>query len=152
MLSIYCDQFDFSRLCKAFDGEVKADCGLSAEIIFTDKPEIRRLNRETRDKDDVTDVLSYPSLDDIRGVTLEKADFPADLDEDGNIFLGSIAICTDRAREQAEEYGHSYERELYYLAVHGLLHLAGYDHMTEEDKAQMREREERVLSKLDLKR
>ena len=100
----------------------------------------------------MTDVLSYPSLDDIRGVTLEKADFSADLDEDGNIFLGSIAICTDRAREQAEEYGHSYERELYYLAVHGLLHLAGYDHMTEEDKTQMREREERVRPKLDLKR
>lgn len=152
MLSIYCDQFDFSRLAEAFEGEVSCDCGLSAEIIFADEQEIRRLNRETRGVDAVTDVLSYPSLEDIRGVTLKKADFPADLDEDGNIFLGSIAICTQRAREQAEEYGHSYERELHYLAVHGLLHLAGYDHMTEEDKAVMRPREERVLSKLGLKR
>lgn len=151
-MNIYCDQFDFSPLAAAFDGEVESDCGLSAEIVFVDGEEIRRLNRETRGNDSVTDVLSYPSLDGIKGKKLKKRDFPADTDEDGNIFLGSIAICTERAKEQAEEYGHSYERELHYLATHGLCHLLGYDHMTEEDKREMRPREEAVLKKLGLTR
>ncbi|MDE6585548.1 MAG: rRNA maturation RNase YbeY [Clostridia bacterium] len=152
MLKIYCDDFDFSPLAAAFEGEAQSDCGLSAEIIFTDEEEIRRLNREMRQTDSVTDVLSFPSLDGIKGKKINKADFATDCDEDGNVFLGSIAICTKRAKEQAEEYGHSYERELHYLATHGLFHLLGYDHMTDEDKSEMREREERVLSKLNLTR
>lgn len=152
MLTIYCDQCDFSRLAAAFDGEVESDCGLSAEIVLVDGEEIRRLNRETRANDSVTDVLSYPSLDGIKGERIKKADFPADCDEDGNVFLGSIAICTERAREQAEEYGHSFERELNYLATHGLWHLLGYDHMTDGEKSEMRAREERVLAKLGLTR
>jgi probable rRNA maturation factor len=151
-LNIYCDQFDFSPLAEAFDGEVESDCGLSAEIVLVEAEEIRRLNRETRGNDAVTDVLSYPSLEHIRGVMLKKDDFPADIDEEGNLFLGSIAICTERAREQAEEYGHSFERELHYLATHGLWHLLGYDHMTEEDKREMRPLEERILKKLGLAR
>jgi probable rRNA maturation factor len=69
-----------------------------------------------------------------------------DYDEDEKaLFLGSIAICTERAKEQAKEYGHSLERELSYLTVHGLCHLFGYDHMTDEDKKQMREKEEQIL-------
>lgn len=152
MLKIYCDQFDFSALEKAFDGETESDCVLAAEIVVTDEEEIRRLNCETRGVDAVTDVLSYPSLDNIRGVTLKKADFPMDLDEEGNLFLGSIAICKKRAEEQAEEFGHSFLREVNYLACHGMWHLLGYDHMTDGDKAIMREREEKVMSKAGLKR
>lgn len=152
MLKILCDDFDFSPLAAAFDGETQSDCGLSAEIIFTDEEEIRRLNRETRDTDSVTDVLSFPSLDGIKGKFIKKAEHICDLDEDGYVFLGSIAVCTQRAKEQAEEYGHSYDRELHYLAAHGLLHLLGYDHMTDGDKSEMREREERVLAKLNLTR
>ena len=152
MLKIYCDQFDFSPLEKAFDGETESDCVLAAEIVVTDEEEIRRLNCETRGVDAVTDVLSYPSLDNIRGVTLKKADFPMDLDEEGNLFLGSIAICKKRAEEQAEEFGHSFLREVNYLACHGMWHLLGYDHMTDGDKAIMREREEKVMSKAGLKR
>ena len=152
MLKIYCDQFDFSALEKAFDGETESDCVLAAEIVVTDEEEIRRLNCETRGVDAVTDVLSYPSLDNIRGVTLKKADFPMDLDEEGNLFLGSIAICKKRAEEQAEEFGHSFLREVNYLVTHGLFHLLGYDHMTDGDKAVMREREEKVMSKAGLKR
>ena len=152
MLKIYCDQFDFSALEKAFDGETESDCVLAAEIVVTDEDEIRRLNCETRGVDAVTDVLSYPSLDNIRGVTLKKADFPMDLDEEGNLFLGSIAICKKRAEEQAEEFGHSFLREVNYLACHGMWHLLGYDHMTDGDKAVMREREEKVMSKAGLKR
>ena len=152
MLNIFCEQFDFSPLAEAFEGEIESDCGLSAEIIITDEAEIRRLNAEARGIDAVTDVLSFPSLDGIRGKALKKADFPFEVDEDGNIFLGSIVICEKRAREQAEEYGHSYMRELHYLAVHGLWHLLGYDHMTEEDKLEMRAKEEKILSKLGITR
>ena len=152
MLNIYCDDFDFLPLAEAFDGEALSDCGLSAEIIFVDEEEIKRLNREMRNIDSVTDVLSFPSLDGIKGKLIKKSDFSTDCDEDGNVFLGSIAICTKRAKEQAEEYGDSIDRELHYLAAHGLLHLLGYDHMTYEDKSEMREREERVLAKLNLTR
>lgn len=152
MLNIYCEEFDFKELAKAFDGEVESDCPLAAEVVFVDGERIRELNRETRGVDAVTDVLSYPSLDDIRGVTLKKACFPADIDENGNLFLGSIAVCTQRAKEQAEEYGHSYKRELYYLVTHGVFHLLGYDHMTESDKAQMRQKEESVLSRINVTR
>lgn len=152
MLNIYCDEFDFSSLAAAFDGEVESDCPLAAEVVIVDEEEIRRLNREMRGVDSVTDVLSFPSLDDIRGVMLKKAEFFTEIDENGNLFLGSIALCEKRAREQAEEYGHSYMRELFYLITHGLFHLLGYDHMTDADKTQMREREERVMKKLSLER
>lgn len=152
MLKIYCDDFDFSSLSSAFENEAESDCDLSAEVVFVDGDEIRRLNREMRGVDSVTDVLSFPSLEDIRGVKLKKENYITEIDEEGNLFLGSIALCTARAAEQAEEYGHSYEREIYYLLTHGLLHLLGYDHIEEEDRREMREREERVLSKLNLSR
>ncbi len=152
MLKIFCEQYDFSALAEAFDGEIDADCDISCEVELVDEERIRRLNRETRGVDSVTDVLSYPTLDNIRGRHLAASEFPADLDEEDNLFIGSIAICVRRAREQAEEYGHSYLRELNYLATHGVWHLLGYDHMTEEDKAQMREKEEKILSKINLTR
>ena len=152
MLKIQCEELDFTALSEAFEGEYSADCDLAAEVVTVDEEEIRRLNRELRGVDSVTDVLSFPSLDDIRGRMLKKSDFPADLDEEENLFIGSIAICEKRAREQAEEYGHGYDRELNYLIAHGLLHLLGYDHMTDGDKAEMREREERIMAKMNLTR
>lgn len=151
-LNIYCDEHDFSALAEALGGEVEADCSLALEIIFADRQEIQRLNAEYRKTDKVTDVLSFPTLDGICGKKLCVKDYPYDIDEDGKLFLGSVVICTDVAREQAEEYGHSYERELYYLAVHGACHLLGYDHMTDGDKAAMREKEERILSGMNLTR
>ncbi len=152
MLYVYCDEYDFSKLSQVFEGEYQSNCDLAAEVVFVDEQEIRRLNREMRGVDAVTDVLSFPSIEHIRGVTLNIEDFPTEIDEEDNLFLGSIAICVKRAKEQAEEYGHSYLRELYYLVTHGLFHLLGYDHMTDCDKAEMREREERVLEKLALTR
>ncbi len=151
MLIIDCEQ-DFSALAAAFEGEYTADCNLSAEVIIVDEDYIRRLNAETRNIDKVTDVLSFPSLDGIKGKPLKLKKHPAERDENGNLFMGSIAVCEKRAREQAEEYGHSYARELNYLVTHGLLHLLGYDHIGEDDRAEMREREERVLKKLNLQR
>lgn len=153
-LKISCEdsEFDFSPVAEAFTGELESDCTLSLEIVTVDEDEIRRLNRELRSVDSVTDVLSFPSLEGIYGKRLLKRSYPADLDEDGNLFIGSIAVCLKRAAEQAEEYGHSLRREVCYLAVHGICHLLGYDHTGEEDKAAMRDKEERVLAKMGLER
>ena len=142
----------FSALSAAFGGEIDGDCDLSAEIVCVDEEEIRRLNRELRGVDAVTDVLSFPALDGIFGRRIEKKNLPFDCDEQGNLFIGSIAICLKRAEEQAEEYGHGADREICYLAVHGILHLLGYYHMTDKDKASMRAAEEKILSKLGLER
>ena len=136
----------------AMQGFVETDVPLCVEVVFVDGEEIRRLNRETRATDKVTDVLSFPTLDGIKGQAIYGADYPYDVDEEGNLVIGSIVICCDRAREQAEEYGHSYKRELHYLLVHGIMHCLGYDHLTDEEKAEMREKEEYILSKLGITR
>ena len=150
-LIIYSEE-NFTALAEAFSGEFESDCTLACEVVTVDEDEIRRLNCELRSTDAVTDVLSFPSLDGILGKRLVKSDYPADCDEEGNLFIGSIAICVKRAEEQAEEYGHSVKRELFYLAAHGVCHLLGYDHMTEEDKSVMREKEEKVLGKIGILR
>ena len=136
----------------ALQGFVTTDVPLCVEVIFVDGEEIQRLNREMRNIDKVTDVLSFPTLDGIKGQEICAEEYPYDIDEDGNLLIGSIAICCDRAREQAEEYGHSYNRELHYLLVHGIMHCLGYDHMVEDEKAEMREKEEYILSKLGITR
>ena len=154
---IYSDGEEFSaedarRLERAMAGFLKSDVPLAVEFIFTDEEEIRRLNRELRSTDRVTDVLSFPALDGIKGKALKRRDYPCDIDDEGNLFVGSIAVCKKRAAEQAEEYGHSYRRELNYLLVHGIMHCLGYDHMTEEEKSEMREKEECILGKMGITR
>lgn len=151
-LNIYCDEFDFSTLASGFDGHFKSTVDLSCEIVFTDEDGIRTLNREQRHIDAVTDVLSFPTLEGHCGKRLCKKDHFSEIDEDGNLFIGSIVICTKRAQEQAEEYGHSYNRELHYLACHGVCHLLGYDHMEEQDKIAMRAVEESVLGAIGITR
>ena len=136
----------------ALQGFVPANVPLAFELSFVDEAEIRRLNGELRGIDKVTDVLSFPALDGILGVEITAEEHPYEIDENGNLLVGSIAICCQRAREQAEEYGHSYQRELHYLIVHGIMHCFGYDHLTDEDKAEMREKEELVLGKLGIVR
>lgn len=110
-------------------------------VTFVEAEEIRNLNREYRDTDKVTDVLSFPQFDDLN-----------ELPEFGEICLGDVVICKDRAAEQAEEFGHSFEREIIYLFTHSILHLLGYDHMEEEDKKEMRQREEAVMEHLGISR
>ena len=154
---IYCDGEEFPEenaraLEKAMDGFVETDVPLAVEFVFVDGEEIRRLNRETRDTDRVTDVLSYPALDDIKGQAIKGEDHPYEMDEEGNLLIGSIVVCCDRAKEQAEEFGHSYNRELHYLLVHGIMHCLGYDHMVDDEKAEMREKEEFILGKLGIVR
>ena len=157
MFRIDCDGEEFpaekiSALEKAMEGFVQTDTPLVIEFIFVDGEEIRRLNREQRSIDKVTDVLSFPALDGIKDEAIRADEHPFEMDEDGNLLLGSVAVCCDRAKEQAEEYGHSYERELHYLLVHGIMHCLGYDHMTDEEKSEMRAKEEYILAKLGITR
>ncbi|PWM72639.1 MAG: rRNA maturation RNase YbeY [Bacillota bacterium] len=120
---------------------------LRAELVFLGEDEMMRLNSMARHVDKVTDVLSFPSLDGIRGRAVTAEEFP--YETEGNfVYMGSIAICEKRAEEQAAEYGHSAERETAYLVLHGLLHLFGYDHMTDKDKGEMRALEKAVIEKL----
>ena len=123
---------------------------IKVELVFVTKDRIAELNKQYRNKDAVTDVLSFPSLDGIRGKVLKKQDYPTEFDGK-YILLGSIAICIDRAKEQAEEIGHSLDRELVYLTIHGILHLFGYDHETDEDKSEMRSIEKEIVTKLGFK-
>ena len=110
-------------------------------VTFVSLEEIHELNREYRQVDSPTDVLSFPQFDDLD-----------ELPEEGEIMLGDVVICSDRAKEQAEEFGHSFEREIIYLFVHSVLHLLGYDHMDEDEKRIMRRREEEVMERIGLKR
>ena len=120
------------------------------ELVFLDSQEMQELNKSTRSVDSVTDVLSYPTLDGIRGVVLSKQDCLTEL-EGKFILIGSIVLCEEKIKSQAQEYGHSEERERNYLIIHGLLHLFGYDHMTDEDKKEMRDKEKEVLALLGIK-
>ncbi len=124
---------------------------LYCELLLVGEAEIKQLNKDNRNIDRVTDVLSFPSLDGIRGKLIDKKDYPLEYNKELKaIFIGSVVICEKRAREQAKEYGHSLEREYTFLTVHSLLHLMGYDHETEEDRKQMRELEKIIMDKLDL--
>lgn len=109
-------------------------------VIFTTNEEIRNINREYRNIDRVTDVISFALLDN------DEVNYNAQ-DE-----LGDIFICIDRAMEQAQDYGHSIEREVGFLSVHGYLHLCGYDHMTEADEQVMFARQDEILNKAKLYR
>jgi probable rRNA maturation factor len=146
-LFIDCEQGDFSALADAVYKVLGQTDDLMAEIITVSADEIRELNNSTRGIDKVTDVLSYPTLEGIRGKVVLKKDFPCDVD-DGKLMIGSIVLCLERIKEQAVEIGHSEQDEREYLIVHGLMHLFGYDHMTDDDKKQMREKEKAVMALL----
>ena len=154
-LLVNCDNqlIDGDLLGKAVYETLKQRVNLSAEICFCDKDEIQRLNKENRGIDSVTDVLSFPAAGVTAGEIVKKKNYPFDLDpENGSVFLGSIMICTDRAKEQAEEFGHSFGRELYYLAVHGMLHLFGYDHMEDDERIVIEKKQEEVLQRCNILR
>jgi len=125
--------------------QIKHD--IDVYVMLTNNEEIHRINKEQRDVDRPTDVLSFPMFerDEIPSLKEEKKD---DIPE----ILGDIVISIPKVIEQANEYGHSYERELAYLTTHGMLHLLGYDHMIEEEKKIMREHEEKVMNELKIYR
>jgi probable rRNA maturation factor len=115
------------------------------EVIFASMEEIHRINLEQRSVDRPTDILSFP---------MEEDPFEAEPDpESGAVFLGSMVLCPQKAQEQAEEYGHSLEREIAFLTVHSVLHLLGYDHeLGEEEEKEMFFRQEEVLKGMGLTR
>ncbi|MDQ0858337.1 putative rRNA maturation factor [Bacillus sp. V2I10] len=122
---------------------VAQDAELS--VTFVDNEKIKEINRDYRSKDQVTDVISFAMEEQGEGeVSIVGVDMPP--------VLGDIIISVPRASEQAEEYGHSFTRELGFLAVHGLLHLLGYDHMTEEDEKKMFGKQKEILDAYGLKR
>ena len=109
-------------------------------IVIVDNKKIQEINKTYRNKDAVTDVISFAFKE------------VSDVEYKDVRFLGEIYISYERCKEQASEYGHSVKREFCYLAVHGLLHLLGYDHIEEEDKKVMRALEEEILNEYDIKR
>ena len=120
---------------------------LKAELVFLQEDEMRNLNNSSRGVDSVTDVLSFPTLGGIKNEILLKKNCGTSIDGK-YIVIGSIALCKERIKEQAKELGHSEQREVIYLIVHGLMHLFGYDHMEDEEKKEMRTKEKQALKLL----
>ena len=128
----------------------RVDVSCEVNVLVTDDEAIHQINLDMRDVDRPTDVLSFPMFE------LTPGEKPGEEDADpdtGLVPLGDMVLSLERAQVQAEEFGHSVEREVCYLAVHSVLHLLGYDHMDEgEMKARMRGREEAILSELGITR
>ena len=109
-------------------------------IIIVDEEKIRYLNKNYRNKDSVTDVISFALEDDDIFIKTDMR------------ILGDIYICLKRAKDQSVEYGHSFLREISFLTIHGLLHLLGYDHMNSDEEKDMFELQERILSEYGIKK
>ncbi len=123
--------------------------GLSPEaevsVSFVDNKEIQELNRNYRQQDKPTDVISFAMQESVEGeMNIAEEEMP--------LILGDIVISVDKAQEQAESYSHSFERELGFLTVHGFLHLLGYDHLNEADEKRMFARQEAILEEFGLER
>ena len=132
---------------ECFKEEGLQDSKLYITVTFTNPENIQKINQEYRNIDKPTDVLSFPMF--------EKAELNKKIQEKDFQYqdiLGDIVISIPRVEEQAKEYGHSFERELSYMLVHGFYHLMGYDHIEEEDKKEMRKKEEKILEKLKIVR
>lgn len=140
------------RSAKATLKQVAPDWRCSVDITLTDDAGICRLNGEYRDKPMATDVLSFPLLEMVNGVYEGDISWEQDPDT-GLIPLGDMVISVERARAQAAEFGHSFDRECAYLTCHSMLHLLGYDHEREEqDRRLMRGLEEEIMQQLGLLR
>lgn len=133
---------ELSTIKKAIQYALKREQLKNAEfnIIFVDNERIKEINHQYRKKDSVTDVISFAFEDNEEFINEEYR------------LLGEIYISIDKAREQAVEYGHSELRELAFLAIHGLLHLLGYDHMEKEEEEIMIQKQEEILNEVGIKR
>ena len=132
---------------ECFKEEKLLNSKLIITITLTTPEEIRKINKKYRKIDKETDVLSFPMF--------EKEELEEKIKSEDFLYedvLGDIIISIDKVKEQAEEYGHSFERELSYMVVHGFYHLMGYDHIEEQDKKIMRPKEEKILSNLKITR
>ena len=133
-------------MVQAFQTEHIDKSNLYIDVILTNPENIRKINKEHRNIDKETDVLSFPMF--------EKEEIEDRIRSKNEIeeVLGDVVISIPRVEEQAKEYGHSFERELAYMLVHGFCHLMGYDHIEEEDKKIMRIQEEKILETLSITR
>lgn len=129
-----------------------SDC-LEMSLSVVSEQDIKKLNAEFRNVDSVTDVLSFPTAD-VHKKVINLSELALDsIDPQTQRFhLGDVIICLDRAKEQAQEYGHSLKRELCFLSLHGLLHLLGYDHETPDDETEMTALQKAILDKVGIKR
>ncbi len=123
--------------------EFDPECEVSLSIVSND--EIQEINKQFREIDAPTDVLRFPLL------TFEEGE-QADVNENNEIMLGDIIISIDKAKAQAEEYGHGLRRELAFLTAHSMLHLMGYDHMEEEEQKEMFKKQDDILNNLGITR
>ena len=141
---------------KCFEVENLQNTNLYMSITLTNPEEIKTINKQYRKINKATDVLSFPMFEKEELDTMvqdsAKKDQVDDTENQVRDILGDIVISIQKVQEQAKEYGHSFERELSYMVVHGFYHLMGYDHMVEDDKKQMRKKEENILEKLNISR
>ena len=134
-------------LSQCFEEEKLENSKLCVTVTLTTPKNIQEINKQYRNIDRATDVLSFPMFEkDELDEKIQEKDFE---NED---ILGDIIVSVEKVQEQAVEYGHSFERELSYMIVHGFYHLMGYDHIEEEDKKVMRKKEENILEKLSITR
>lgn len=124
-----------------FEGFEEADAEVS--LTLTDNEGIRVINLEHRSKDSATDVLSFPQYESLKDQEEIEEDY---------LYLGDIVISVEKALEQSETYGHSFEREMCFLVVHSMLHLLGYDHMTPEEETEMKALQDAVLDQMGIRR
>lgn len=124
------------------------DLPIEISLTITNKEDIKEINMEYRGIDSTTDVLSFPQYDDKESIV----EGIGSLDEGMSMLLGDVVLCYGVALEQAKEFGNTESREVVYLYTHSLLHLLGYDHMTDEDRDEMRAHEENVMERLGLSR
>lgn len=134
-------------LKKCFEEEKMIDSKMMVTITLTNAENIKKINKQYRNIDNATDVLSFPMFerDELENKIKNRLFEHEDV-------LGDIVISIPKVEEQAKEYGHSFERELSYMIVHGFYHLMGYDHIKEEDKKEMRPKEEKILNQLNILR
>ena len=128
--------------------------GIEMSLSIVSPDEIQELNKQFRGVDAVTDVLSFPTVENPERGVLNVNSFPRHAlnARNGKLNIGDVIICLDRAKEQAVEYGHSLKRELCFLSLHGLLHLLGYDHVETEDEQQMNALQEEILEHMGITR
>jgi probable rRNA maturation factor len=154
--------FDYNEVIESVINEAANYVGcpyeISVEVTIVDNETIRQINKEQRDIDNPTDVLSFPMVEyEIAGdfEFLDKDDpyiyeyFEPDT---GELVLGDIVISSDKVYSQAEEYGHSVKRELGFLVAHSMLHLFGYDHMEDEERVVMETKQKEILERLGITR
>lgn len=153
-------EFDIDKLIKdlticLIEQENVPYSDISLNVTFTDDATIHEINKEFRDIDRSTDVLSFPAIDfvtpgDFSAIKGDEADlFDPDTNE---LILGDIMISLEHAHAQAIEYGHSFKREIAFLITHSLLHLIGYDHMEDDERIIMEMKQERILNSLNITR